>query len=133
MSFDMGGQKDYRDSYFEKADMYFGSGADVIIYCIDIQDSKRYEDSIVYFSKILEAYEKYELHPPVLVVFTKLDPDIGIPSGARKLLADEHSCLRFGPAGTVARQRSTNGSIADVHAVLQGGSLIAAEECMAAR
>ncbi len=76
MSYDMGGQKDYRESYFEKADMYFGSGADVIIYCIDIQDPKRYEESMVYFAKILETYEKFDLRPPVLTVFTKLDPDI---------------------------------------------------------
>ena len=76
MSFDMGGQKEYRDQYLNKAEMYFGTGGDVVLYCIDIQDHKRHEESAEYLSEILKTYEKFNLCPPVLVVFTKSDPDI---------------------------------------------------------
>ncbi len=82
MSFDMGGQESYRETYFDKADMYFGAGGDVVLYCIDIQDTERYEESLEYFKKIIKTYQEYELAPPILVVFTKFDPDI---SGDKEL------------------------------------------------
>ena len=75
MAFDMGGQEEYQKAYFDKADMYF-SAADLVIYCLDIQDHDRYEESLAYFEKILKTYEDYKLFPPVLVAFTKLDPDL---------------------------------------------------------
>ncbi|WP_457556938.1 Rab family GTPase [Candidatus Harpocratesius sp.] len=75
VAFDFGGQSQYQDQYFEKADMYF-TGADMMIYIIDIQDPDRYEESLNYFKKILTTFEKYNLIIPVLVVFSKLDPDI---------------------------------------------------------
>ena len=74
-SFDMGGQAEYRDMYFEKADMYF-SPTDILVYCIDIQDTDRYDESLEYFRKILETYKKYKLSMPVLIAFTKFDPDL---------------------------------------------------------
>ena len=74
-SFDMGGQEEYRKSYFEKADMYF-SPTDILVYCIDIQDTDRYDESLEYFGKILDTYKKYKLSMPVLVAFTKFDPDL---------------------------------------------------------
>lgn len=75
VAFDFGGQSQYRDAYFEKADMYF-TGSDMMIYIIDIQDSERYEESLQYYKKILETLEKNDLIIPVLVVFSKMDPDI---------------------------------------------------------
>ncbi len=74
-SFDMGGQEEYRRSYFENADMYF-SETDILIYCIDIQDTDRYDESLEYFIKILDTYKKYKLSMPVLIAFTKFDPDL---------------------------------------------------------
>ena len=76
MSFDMGGQSDYREGYFDKADMYFGTGGDVVLYCIDIQDTERYDESLDYFKKILDTYKTYDYIPPILIVFTKFDPDL---------------------------------------------------------
>jgi GTPase SAR1 family protein len=75
MSFDMGGQEEYQKTYFDKADMYF-SPTDLMIYCIDIQDNERFKDSIEYFKNITDKYLEYQLHPPILVVFTKFDPDL---------------------------------------------------------
>ena len=74
-SFDMGGQEEYRKSYFEKADMYFAP-TDILVYCIDIQDTDRYDESLEYFRKILDTYKKYKLSMPVLIAFTKFDPDL---------------------------------------------------------
>lgn len=75
MAFDFGGQSQYQDQYFEKADMYF-PGTDMMIYIIDIQDTDRFQESIDYFKKIIETFEKFNLFIPILVVFSKLDPDI---------------------------------------------------------
>ncbi|MHA1777820.1 MAG: ADP-ribosylation factor-like protein [Promethearchaeota archaeon] len=75
VAFDFGGQSQYRDTYFEKADMYF-TGTDMMIYIIDIQDPDRYEESLEYYQKILDTLEKNDLIIPILVVFSKMDPDI---------------------------------------------------------
>ena len=75
MAFDFGGQSEYRDQYFEKADMYF-TESDMLLYFIDIQDSDLYTESLEYFGKILKAYEKFDLKPPILIVFSKMDPDV---------------------------------------------------------
>jgi small GTP-binding protein len=75
MAFDMGGQEEYQKTYFEKPDMYF-SETDLMIFCIDIQDSDKYDDAITYLDKILEIYGNYNKKLPVLIVFTKVDPDI---------------------------------------------------------
>ncbi|MHA1719947.1 MAG: ADP-ribosylation factor-like protein [Promethearchaeota archaeon] len=74
-SYDMGGQEEYRKNYFEKADMYF-SETDILVYCIDIQDKDRYDESLEYLKKILDTYKKYNLSMPVLIAFTKFDPDL---------------------------------------------------------
>ncbi len=75
MAFDFGGQSQYRDQYFDKADMYF-TGSDMMIYIIDIQDSDKYDDSIAYYQKIISTFESFNLFIPILVVFSKFDPDI---------------------------------------------------------
>jgi small GTP-binding protein len=74
-AFDMGGQADYRNTYFEKKDMYF-TATDLIIFCIDIQDSARYDEALQYLKRILDVFREFKLFPPLLVVFTKTDPDI---------------------------------------------------------
>lgn len=74
-TFDFGGQKDYRDQYFEKAEMHFAN-TDMIIFCIDVQDSARYDEALEYLGKVSGAFDKLKLYPPILVDFTKLDPDI---------------------------------------------------------
>lgn len=75
MAFDFGGQSEYRQQYFDKADMYF-TESDMMLYFVDIQDPDRYNESIEYFKKILETYEKFNIRPPILIVFSKMDPDV---------------------------------------------------------
>jgi small GTP-binding protein len=74
-AFDMGGQKDYREGYFSKAEMYF-TATDLIIFCLDIQDSTRYQEALDYYKKILDTLEELKFYPPILIVFTKTDPDM---------------------------------------------------------
>jgi small GTP-binding protein len=74
-TFDLGGQADYRKGYFEKADMVF-TATDLILYCIDIQDPNRFQESLDYLKKILTTCANLKLNPPVLLVFTKTDPDV---------------------------------------------------------
>ncbi len=75
MAYDFGGQSEYRDQYFAKADMYF-SEADMMVFCIDIQDKDRYDESLAYLKQLIETYTNYKLFLPILIVFTKMDPDI---------------------------------------------------------
>ena len=75
MAFDFGGQSEYRQQYFEKGEMFF-TASDIVLFFLDIQDSDRYDESLDYFKNILEAYEKLNSKPPILIVFSKMDPDV---------------------------------------------------------
>ncbi len=75
MGYDMGGQAEYRDQYFENADKYF-EAADLLMYCIDIQDPNRYEESLEYLGRVCKTFEKFGFFPPILIIFTKMDPDL---------------------------------------------------------
>jgi small GTP-binding protein len=72
---DFGGQKDHRAEYLQEPENYF-YGIDLIIYVIDIQDPQRYEESIEYFEKILNAIIKLEENPHILIFIHKFDPDM---------------------------------------------------------
>ncbi len=71
---DLGGQKQYRDEYLER-DQYF-RGTDVLYYIIDIQDTKRFTESVEYFLSILEVFERInpENYPYIQVLLHKVDP-----------------------------------------------------------
>jgi small GTP-binding protein len=72
---DFGGQIDHRAEYLNEPEKYF-FGIDLIIYVIDIQDPQRYEESIEYFEKILNAIIKLEENPHILIFIHKYDPDM---------------------------------------------------------
>jgi small GTP-binding protein len=72
---DFGGQIDHREEYLQTPEKYF-FGIDLIIYVIDIQDPERYEESIDYFTKIIENTIKLKESPHILIFIHKLDPDI---------------------------------------------------------
>ncbi|MFX0072467.1 MAG: ADP-ribosylation factor-like protein [Candidatus Hermodarchaeota archaeon] len=72
---DMGGQKNYRDIYQERKEIYF-AGTDLMVYVIDIQDKDRYEDSLSYLNNVLEFFEKSEEDVPIIISFHKYDPEL---------------------------------------------------------
>ena len=75
-AWDLGGQIANRDKlYFQKPELFF-SDADLIIFVIDIQDTKRYDDALDYFESIIKAVTKLEEHPLFLITFNKFDPDL---------------------------------------------------------
>jgi hypothetical protein len=72
---DMGGQEDYRRDYLNKPESYF-IRTDMIIYVIDMQDPKRYNESLEYLQKILDILKLMGENPYVLAFMHKSDPDI---------------------------------------------------------
>ncbi|HEY0088628.1 MAG TPA: ADP-ribosylation factor-like protein [Candidatus Lokiarchaeia archaeon] len=72
---DMGGQKMYRELYEKKKDVYFAN-TDLLVYIIDVQDENRYEESLDYFSIILNYFVENEIEVPIIVSFHKFDPEI---------------------------------------------------------
>ncbi|HMF32201.1 MAG TPA: ADP-ribosylation factor-like protein [Candidatus Lokiarchaeia archaeon] len=75
-AWDLGGQIAYREKlYFQKPELFF-SDADLIIFVLDIQDTKRYDDALDYLESILKAVTKLEENPLFLITFNKFDPDL---------------------------------------------------------
>jgi small GTP-binding protein len=72
---DLGGQKQYRDLYREKQDLYFAD-TDLLIYIIDIQDKGRFSTSLEYLDMILTHFSKHKLDVPLIISFHKFDPEI---------------------------------------------------------
>lgn len=76
ISWDLGGQVQYREKlYFNKPELYF-SDADLILYVIDIQDADRIPESANYFKLVLTALSDLNENPPILVVLNKSDQDV---------------------------------------------------------
>ncbi|MHA1340078.1 MAG: ADP-ribosylation factor-like protein [Promethearchaeota archaeon] len=75
VEWELGGQKTYRDSYFKNAEFYLAE-IDILFYFIDIQDSKRMEESLSYLNQLLTTLESFREYPPVVIVFHKYDPDL---------------------------------------------------------
>jgi len=73
---DMGGQSVYREVYIKNPDLYFGK-TDLFMYIIDIQDTKRFEESLNYLDSILTYFHKSGMeNVPLIVSFHKYDPQI---------------------------------------------------------
>jgi len=72
---DFGGQKKFRERYFDTPEKYF-IHLDLLIYVIDIQDSERFDESFEYFEKIIETIIALEESPYFIVFLHKYDPDI---------------------------------------------------------
>ncbi len=76
ISWDLGGQVQYRENlYFKKPELYF-TDADLIIYVIDLQDPKRFVESANYFKVVLQTLQELNENPEVLIVLNKFDPDL---------------------------------------------------------
>jgi small GTP-binding protein len=71
---DMGGQEKYRKLYQEKQELYFAD-TDLLIYIIDIQDTKRIETSLMYLDAILQNFMKNKMDVPLIISFHKFDPE----------------------------------------------------------
>jgi len=77
---DLGGQEKYRDVYFKDKEKYFSDIA-LLIYVIDIRDTKRFNDALAYLKRILQILNDFknnlnenEVEPKIFVLFHKFDP-----------------------------------------------------------
>lgn len=72
---DMGGQEQYRKLYQEKQELYFAD-TDLLVYIIDIQDTKRIGTSLAYLDMILHNFKKHKMDVPLIISFHKFDPEL---------------------------------------------------------
>ncbi|MBD3188540.1 hypothetical protein GF325_17040, partial [Candidatus Bathyarchaeota archaeon] len=74
---DLGGQKEYRDTYLkrENLEMFFLQ-TDMIVYVIDMQDPVRFDESMEYLKDILHTLDYLNENPFILFFLHKSDPDI---------------------------------------------------------
>jgi len=72
---DFGGQEEFRKKYVQDPEKYFLQ-IDLLIYVVDIQDPDRFEESLGYFSNILELLILLEENPYIMIYIHKYDPDI---------------------------------------------------------
>jgi small GTP-binding protein len=72
---DLGGQKQYRELYQKKQDLYFAD-TDLLVYIIDIQDKERFGTSLEYLDMILNHFSKHKMDIPLIISFHKFDPEI---------------------------------------------------------
>jgi len=76
LSWDLGGQVQYREKlYFNKPELFF-TEADLILYVIDSQETERFTESANYFRQVLKALKQLNETPPILVVLSKSDQDV---------------------------------------------------------
>ncbi|MFX1450593.1 MAG: ADP-ribosylation factor-like protein [Promethearchaeota archaeon] len=72
---DMGGQETYRKQYIQNAERYF-LNCEFIMFVVDVQDTKRFEEAEKYFLEIINLLEVLKEQPEILVIIHKVDPDI---------------------------------------------------------
>ena len=76
LSWDLGGQVQYREKlYFNRPELFF-TEADLILYVIDTQDNDRFAEAANYFRQVLKALVELDESPPTMIVLSKSDKDI---------------------------------------------------------
>jgi len=85
ISWDLGGQVQYREKlYFNRPELFF-TEADILLYVIDAQDPDRIPEAANYFREVLKVLVELNESPSILVVLSKSDQD------ARKTLQWQQS------------------------------------------
>jgi len=117
LSWDLGGQVQYREKlYFNRPELFF-TEADLILYVIDTQDSDRFAETANYFRQVLKVLKDLNETPPILVVLSKSDQDIrttlewqnNVSAIKNKFnnIAREHENTTIGYSDTTIYQRET--------------------------
>ena len=76
ISWDLGGQVQYREKlYFNRPELFF-TEADIMIYVVDSQDPDRIPESANYFREVLKVFKELKEKPEMLIVLSKSDQDI---------------------------------------------------------
>ncbi len=72
---DLGGQEEFREKYFEKKEEYFSS-TDLLFYVVDIFDTRKFYEALTYYLKIVQVFREEGNMPQVVVLLHKFDPDL---------------------------------------------------------
>ncbi|TFG04765.1 MAG: hypothetical protein EU536_03915 [Promethearchaeota archaeon] len=72
---DLSGQKQYREQFTVEEKNIIFDEVDIILFVIDIQDSKRFQDVFDYIENVLSIITKFKEHPMFITLFHKADPD----------------------------------------------------------
>ncbi|MFW9865353.1 MAG: ADP-ribosylation factor-like protein [Candidatus Thorarchaeota archaeon] len=76
ISWDLGGQIQYREKlYFNRPELFF-TEADLILYVVDSQDPDRFSESANFFREVLNTLVELKENPSLLIVLSKSDQDI---------------------------------------------------------
>ncbi|MFW9972707.1 MAG: ADP-ribosylation factor-like protein [Promethearchaeota archaeon] len=76
ISWDLGGQVQYREKlYFNRPELFF-TEADIMLYVVDSQDPDRIPEAANYFREVLKVLVDLHEKPSVLVVLSKSDQDV---------------------------------------------------------
>ncbi|MFX1309816.1 MAG: ADP-ribosylation factor-like protein [Promethearchaeota archaeon] len=76
ISWDLGGQVQYREKlYFNRPELFF-TEADIMLYVVDSQDMDRISEAANYFREVLKVLKDLREKPEVLIVLSKSDQDI---------------------------------------------------------
>jgi GTPase SAR1 family protein len=71
---DLGGQEKYRIAFLKEPTKYFDNTS-VCIYVLDIQDKRRFRESLSYFKDVITTFKKLNITPFIFFWFHKFDPD----------------------------------------------------------
>lgn len=113
---DLGGQEKYRTLYEQKQELYFAN-TDLLVYIIDIQDTKRLETSLAYLDMILQNFMKYKMDIPLIVSFHKYDPELRENEGIIRQVEDlQEIILQKYPSVKILFQQT---SIFDIISIVQ--------------
>ena len=76
ISWDLGGQVQYREKlYFNRPELFF-TEADIMLYVVDSQDPDRFPESANFFREVLKTLAELKENPAILIVLSKSDQDI---------------------------------------------------------
>ncbi len=76
ISWDLGGQVQYREKlYFNRPELFF-TEADIMLYVVDSQDPDRFPESANYFREVLKTLIELKEIPAILIILSKSDQDI---------------------------------------------------------
>ncbi len=76
ISWDLGGQVQYREKlYFNRPELFF-TDADIMLYVVDTQEPERIPEAANYFREVLKAFVELNETASLLIVLSKSDQDI---------------------------------------------------------
>jgi GTPase SAR1 family protein len=76
ISWDLGGQVQYREKlYFNRPELFF-TEADIMLYVVDSQDPDRFPEAANFFREVLKVLVELKENPAILIVLSKSDEDI---------------------------------------------------------